>query len=79
MSRRELAQTADVSYQAVAQWEAGTVIPAADKLPTIAAILACEVNDLYDPEELRKASEAAERRVREKAAADARALAAGNE
>lgn len=77
VSRRELAQTADVSYQAVAQWEAGTVIPAADKLPTIAALLECEVNDLYDDETLRAASEAARAAVAAKGAADARALAAG--
>lgn len=71
MTRYELAQAAAVSYQAIAQWESGAAMPTADKLPTIAALLECEVNDLYDDETLRAASEAA------KGAADARALAAG--
>ena len=75
MTRYELAQAAEVSYQAVAQWENGVMVPSADKLPTIAAVLECEIEDLYDGETLRQVSEAAERRVREKAAADARALA----
>ena len=45
--------------------------------PTIAALLECEVNDLYDDETLRAASEAARAAVAAKGAADARALAAG--
>lgn len=77
MSRYELAQAAAVSYQAIAQWESGTAMPTADKLPTIAAVLECEVNDLYDDETLRAASEAARAAVAAKGAADARALAAG--
>lgn len=75
MSQLELAQRVGVSKVAVSLWESGENIPAADKLPTIAAVLECEIEDLYDGETLRLASEAAERRVREKAAADARALA----
>ena len=77
MTRYELAQAAAVSYQAIAQWESGAVMPTADKLPTIAALLECEVNDLYDDETLRAASEAARAAVAAKGAADARALAAG--
>ena len=77
MTRYELAQAAEVSYQAVAQWENGVMVPTADKLPTIAALLECEVNDLYDDETLRAASEAARAAVAAKGAADARALAAG--
>ena len=77
MTRYELAQAAAVSYQAIAQWENGVAMPTADKLPTIAALLECEVNDLYDDETLRAASEAARAAVAAKGAADARALAAG--
>lgn len=77
MARYELAQAAAVSYQAIAQWESGAVMPTADKLPTIAAVLECEVNDLYDDETLRAASEAARAAVAAKGAADARALSAG--
>ena len=77
MTRYELAQAVEVSYQAVAQWENGVMVPSADKLPTIAALLECEVNDLYDDETLRAASEAARAAVAAKGAADARALAAG--
>ena len=77
MTRYELAQAAEVSYQAVAQWENGVMVPSADKLPTIAAVLECEVGELYDDETLRAASEAARAAVAAKGAADARALAAG--
>ena len=77
MTRYELAQAAAVSYQAIAQWESGAVMPTADKLPVLAAMLDCEVGDLYDDEALRAASEAARAAVAAKGAADARALAAG--
>lgn len=77
MTRYELAEAANVSYQSVAQWENGVMVPSADKLPVLAAMLDCEVNDLYDDETLRAASEAARAAVAAKGAADARALAAG--
>ncbi len=77
MTRYELAQAAEVSYQAVAQWENGVMVPSADKLPVLAAMLECEVGDLYDDEALRAASETARAAVAAKGAADARALAAG--
>ena len=77
MTRYELAQAANVSYQSVAQWENGVVAPSADKLPVLAAMLDCEVGELYANEALRAASEAARAAVAAKGAADARALAAG--
>lgn len=77
MTRYELAEAANVSYQSVAQWENGVMVPSADKLPVLAAMLDCEVGDLYDDEALRAASEAARAAVAAKGAADARALAAG--
>ena len=55
VSRYEIAEAAGVSYAAVAQWEDGKVLPTADKLPAIAAVLGCEVGELYEPGELRAA------------------------
>lgn len=77
MTRYELAEAANVSYQSVAQWENGVMVPSADKLPVLAAMLECEVGDLYDDEALRAASETARAAVAAKGAADARALSAG--
>ena len=77
MSQYGLARRLGVTKVAVSRWENGAAMPTADKLPTIAALLECEVNDLYDDETLRAASEAARAAVAAKGAADARALAAG--
>lgn len=44
----ELARRCDVSVAAVHQWEAGVAFPSADKLPMIASILDCKIDDLYD-------------------------------
>lgn len=77
MSQLDLAQRVGVSEVAVCLWESGRSNPAADKLPIIAAVLECEVGELYDAETLRAASEAARASVAAKAAADAQALAAG--
>ena len=73
----ELARMTGVTRPAVIGWENGSKTPTTDKLPTIAALLEGEVNDLYDDETLRAASEAARAAVAAKGAADARALAAG--
>ena len=71
----ELARLTGVTPPAVIGWENGSKTPATDKLPTIAAVLECEVGDLYDPEELRAASEAAGQRVKEAAQKAAQKLA----
>ena len=71
----ELARLTGVTPPAVIGWENGSKTPATDKLPTIAAVLECEVGDLYDPEELREASEAAMQRVKEAAQKAAQKLA----
>ena len=77
--RRGLTGTelARMTLPAVIGWENGSKTPTTDKLPTIAAVLECEIGDLYDDETLRAASEAARAAVAAKGAADARALAAG--
>lgn len=77
VSQSGLARRLSVTKMAVSRWESGAAMPTADKLPIIAALLECEVNDLYDDETLRAASEAARAAVAAKGAADARALAAG--
>ena len=71
----ELARLTGVTPPAVIGWENGSKTPATDKLPTIAAVLECEVGDLYDPEELRAASEAAVQRVKEASQKAAQKLA----
>ena len=75
--RRGLTGTELARMTAVIGWENGSKTPTTDKLPTIAAVLECEVGDLYDDETLRAASEAARAAVAAKGAAGARALAAG--
>lgn len=74
ITNAELARSCRVRPVSVCQWESGEANPLASKLPMIAAVLGCEIRDLYEPDELRAASEAAAARVREKAAADAKAL-----
>lgn len=44
----ELARRCDVSISSAHQWEVGITFPSADKLPIIAAILGCTIDDLYD-------------------------------
>ena len=73
VSQYGLARRLGVTKMAVSRWESGAAMPTADKLPTIAALLECEVSDLYDDETLRAASEAARAAVAAKGAADARA------
>lgn len=75
ISQAELARRVGVVKMSVSQWERGETMPTADKLPTIAAVLECEVVELYDDEVLRAASEAARAAVAKKAAADAQKLA----
>lgn len=71
----ELARMTGVTLPAVIGWENGSKTPTTDKLPTIAAVLECEIGDLYDDETLRAASEAAVRRVKEAARKAAQKLA----
>ena len=77
VTQLELARMVGVSKPSVSMWENGVTAPAADKLPVIAAVLGCEVGELYDEDALREASEAARTAVAARAAADAQALAAG--
>lgn len=44
----EFARRCEVSIASARQWEVGISFPSADKLPIIAAILGCTIDDLYD-------------------------------
>lgn len=44
----EFARRCDVSIPSAHQWEVGISFPSADKLPIIAAVLGCTIDDLYD-------------------------------
>lgn len=75
LSCAELARRVGVTPGAITQWESGLFAPSTDKLPTIAAVLECEVSDLYDSEVLRAASERAAQQVREAAQRAAQKMA----
>lgn len=46
-SQATLADKIGVSQQAVTQWETGDAMPRADKLPELARLLGCKVDDLF--------------------------------
>lgn len=46
-TQEALAKEINVSQATVALWESGTVMPNAKKLPEIASVLKCKVDDLY--------------------------------
>lgn len=47
ITQAQLAEELGVNQKAVSQWECGTAMPSADKLPAIAAALSCTINDLF--------------------------------
>lgn len=51
MTQSELAQLLRVNQKAVSQWETGETIPRADKLPRLAHVLGCTINDLFEADE----------------------------
>lgn len=46
LSRKDVAERLDVSVTAVGKWETGEALPRAAKLPELASLLKCSVNDL---------------------------------
>lgn len=48
--RIELAAAMGVSPACVTKWAKGTAMPSADKLPRLAAVLGCTIDELYDRE-----------------------------
>lgn len=47
LSQYKFAEMLGVAQSTVAMWETGTNIPTADKLPKIAEILNCTIDDLF--------------------------------
>lgn len=47
LTQDELAERVGVCQSAVAVWESGNGFPTADKLPQIAKILGCTIDDLF--------------------------------
>jgi len=50
LTQQALADTLEVSRSTIAMWETGESNPNADKLPTLAKILGCSIDDLYNEE-----------------------------
>lgn len=55
MTQAELALALAVTQSTVACWEAGTKYPSADKLPELARLLHCKIDDLYLDETVKEA------------------------
>ena len=47
MSQEELAMKLKVSQQAITKWETGEANPRADKLPLLAQVLECSIDELF--------------------------------
>lgn len=48
LTQEELGQILGVNRSTVAMWETGEAFPRADKLPTLAKVLDCNIEDLFD-------------------------------
>lgn len=48
ITQAELARRLGVSQANISQWETGEAFPRADKLPQLAEILGCKIDDLFD-------------------------------
>lgn len=47
LTQEQLANVLGVNRSAVAMWESGEALPRADKLPELAKILGCTIDELY--------------------------------
>ncbi len=47
LSQKEVAKLLDVSRSTVAMWETGKAAPTADKLPKLAEVLKCSIEELF--------------------------------
>ena len=50
LTQERLSELINVSRSAVAMWESGETSPRADKLPELARVLGCTIDELYDSE-----------------------------
>ena len=55
LKQKEVAQKLGISQVSVWQWEHGVSLPTADKLPAIAAVYGCTINDLFDTSDQKEA------------------------
>lgn len=51
LTQQNLADELKINRSTVAMWEAGESFPRADKLPILARILGCTINDLFEDNE----------------------------
>ncbi|MGL4606107.1 MAG: helix-turn-helix domain-containing protein [Eubacteriaceae bacterium] len=52
VSQRKLGEMLGINQSAISQWELGLTSPKAEKLPLLAHIFECQIEDLYEVEEL---------------------------
>lgn len=48
LSRMDIASELGVTYQAYSKWERREAMPTADKLPKLAQIFGCTIDDLFE-------------------------------
>lgn len=48
LTQKYIADFFGVTQVAVARWESGDTMPSADKLPGLAQLLGCTIDELYD-------------------------------
>lgn len=51
LTQAALGKLVGVEQHTVSQWESGYRMPRADKLPRLANVLGCTINDLFDDDE----------------------------
>ncbi len=49
--QKDLARELEVDRSTIAKWETGEAAPKADRLPKIARVLCCTIEDLYNLED----------------------------
>lgn len=54
MTQEELADAVQVGRTAVTMWENGAANPPASKIPLIASVLGCKIEDLFDGDKMAK-------------------------
>lgn len=47
LTQQQLSDTLKIDRSTVAKWETGEAMPRADKLPELAKIFGCSIDDLY--------------------------------
>lgn len=47
-NQNDLAEALGVDRSAVAKWESGEVLPRTDKLPKLAEVLGCSIDELFE-------------------------------